>query len=90
MISATNRKKLNVGIAGGVSLNIYRFVVGLEYSRRLLKLDDSSSMHNQAFGITARYKIQLNQIAILQSSLKVSKHEKSAITPHIPIIHTQL
>ena len=56
MISATNRKKLNVGIAGGVSLNIYRFVVGLEYSRRLQKLDDSSSMHNQAFGITAGYR----------------------------------
>lgn len=71
MISATNRKKLNVSIAGGVSLNIYRFVVGLEYSRRLQKLDDRSSMHNHAFGITARYKIQLNQIAILQSSLKV-------------------
>lgn len=55
MISATNRKKLNVGIAGG-ALNIYRFVVGLEYSRRLQKLDDSSSMHNQAFGITAGYR----------------------------------
>lgn len=49
-------ERLDAGIATGFSLNICRFVIGLEYSRGLLKLDDSSSMYNQAFGITAGYK----------------------------------
>ena len=56
VFSDNGLERLDAGIAAGVSLNICRFVIGLEYSRGLLKLDDSSSMYNQAFGITAGYK----------------------------------
>ena len=48
--------RFDVGAIGGVSLEFEKFMVGLEYSRGLKKLDSNFSQYNQAFGAVIGYK----------------------------------
>lgn len=48
--------RFDAGIIAGVSFEFNQFVVGLEYSRGLKKLDSDYSEFNQAYGIVFGYK----------------------------------
>lgn len=48
--------RFDVGAIAGVSLDFDQFMVGLEYSRGLKKLNSDVSAFNQAFGIVFGYK----------------------------------
>lgn len=48
--------RFDVGAIGGVSLEFEKFMVGVEYSRSLKKLDSDFSQYNQAFGAVFGYK----------------------------------
>lgn len=48
--------RFDVGVIGGASLEISKFMVGLEYSRGLKKLDSNYSQFNQAFGLVLGYR----------------------------------
>lgn len=48
--------RLDVGATAGVSLDFDKFMIGIEYSRGLIKLDSDYSLFNQAFGVVFGYK----------------------------------
>lgn len=48
--------RFDAGAIAGVSLDFDQFMVGLEYSRGLIKLDSDISAFNQAFGLVFGYK----------------------------------
>ena len=48
--------RFDAGAIAGVSLDFDQFMVGLEYSRGLTKLDSDLSAFNQAFGVVFGYK----------------------------------
>lgn len=48
--------RFDAGIIAGASLDFNQFMVGIEYSRGLTKLDSDFSQFNQAFGVVFGYK----------------------------------
>lgn len=48
--------RFDAGIAASISLDLEQFMVGIEYSRGLTKLDSDYSQFNQAFGVVFGYK----------------------------------
>ena len=48
--------RFDIGAIAGVSLDFEQFMIGLEYSRGLKKLNSDVSAYNQAFGIVFGYK----------------------------------
>lgn len=48
--------RFDAGAIAGVSLDFDQFMVGVEYSRGLTKLDSDFSQFNQAFGVVFGYK----------------------------------
>lgn len=48
--------RFDAGIISGISLDFDQFMVGLEYSHGLIKLDSNYSAFNQAFGLVFGYK----------------------------------
>ena len=49
-------KRFDAGVIAGAQLECDEYVLGVEYSRGLSKLDSSVSQFNQAFGIVFGYK----------------------------------
>lgn len=49
-------RRFDTGIIAGISVDIYDFTVGFEYSRGFVKLDPDYSQFNQALGVTFGYK----------------------------------
>ena len=50
-------ERFDAGAIAGLSFEFEQFMLGLEYSRGLLKLDKDFKMYNQAFGIVLGYKL---------------------------------
>ena len=48
--------RFDAGIAAGLSLDIDKFTVGVEYSRGLMKMAEETKCFNQAYGIVVGYK----------------------------------
>ena len=48
--------RFDVGAIAGISLDINQYMVGLEYSRGLKKLDSDVKAYHQAFGLVFGYK----------------------------------
>lgn len=48
--------RFDVGAIAGISLDFDNFMIGVEYSRGLKKLDSDFSQFNQAFGVVFGYK----------------------------------
>ncbi|MBO5699448.1 MAG: porin family protein [Bacteroidaceae bacterium] len=48
--------RFDAGVAAGLTLNMGKFSVGVEYSRGLMKLADDSKTYNQAYGLVLGYK----------------------------------
>lgn len=49
--------RFDAGVIAGASLDFEQFMIGVEYSRGLKKLDSDISQFNQAFGIVFGYKL---------------------------------
>jgi len=49
-------KRFDAGVLAAINYEFSQFMVGLEYSRGLTKLDSNYKIYNQAFGLVVGYK----------------------------------
>lgn len=49
-------RRFDAGIIAGISVELYNFLIGFEYSRGFVTLDPDYSQFNQALGVTFGYK----------------------------------